>query len=92
MENSHEPGVGDPDAVQGGGTPTARLRTGAKTLEQLTIPSARRVLRPTGQGQAPNLGQGRGEPSGDQEELFGPGYICKRSRLLPSTVEFSYIP
>jgi hypothetical protein len=38
MENFHEPGVGDSEAVRGSGTPTARLRTGAKTLEQLTYP------------------------------------------------------
>src|SRR4029077_7596887 len=50
MENFHQPSVGDSGAPGGSGTPTARLKTGAKTLGQLTISSARRVLRSTDQG------------------------------------------
>jgi hypothetical protein len=45
MENFHEPSAGDSDALEVV-THTARLKTGAKTLEQLTISSARRVPPP----------------------------------------------
>jgi hypothetical protein len=50
MENSHEPTRWRLGCSGGSGTPTARLKTGAKTLEQLATSSACRVLRPTDQG------------------------------------------
>jgi len=46
---------------------------------------AARVVSPD----APDLGQGRTDPIGNQKELFGPCCICKRSRLLSRTVKLS---
>ena len=48
---------------------------------------APRVVSP----HAPHVGQGRTEPIGNQQELFGPRCICKRSRLLPRTVNLPFL-